>query len=178
MHRVILAQLGYSSHFSCEDTLDRLKLLVPLVVLLSPGLILVGLAQDQLTIDASKQPSPPARGRGPFPSSVSPGNSTHLPIRLELRIPSGPLQPDGTTLVDFVITNIGDDVILLPSSIKESDGPSAYLLTLWFTSDASRMRTSRTKRRAVQSRFKSFRPVRNSTAVSTTLTASSGLLRT
>src|SRR2546429_6262530 len=106
MHRVILAQLGYSSHFSCEDTLDRLKLLVPLVVLLSPGLILVGLAQDQLTIDASKQPSPPARGRGPFPSSVSPGNSTHLPIRLELRIPSGPLQPDGTTLVDFVITNI------------------------------------------------------------------------
>src|SRR2546429_318827 len=136
MHRVILAQLGYSSHFSCEDTLDRLKLLVPLVVLLSPGLILVGLAQDQLTIDASKQPSPPARGRGPFPSSVSPGNSTHLPIRLELRIPSGPLQPDGTTLVDFVITNIGDDVILLPSSIKESDGPSAYLLTLWFTSDA------------------------------------------
>ena len=136
MHRAILAQLGYSSHFSCEDTLDRLKLLVPLVVLLSPGLILVGLAQDQLTIDASKQPSPPARGRGPFPSSVSPGNSTHLPIRLELRIPSGPLQPDGTTLVDFVITNIGDDVILLPSSIKESDGPSAYLLTLWFTSDA------------------------------------------
>jgi hypothetical protein len=35
-----------------------------------------------------------------------------------------------------VITNIGDDVISLPSSIKESDGPSAYLLTLWFTSDA------------------------------------------
>jgi hypothetical protein len=53
-------RLGYSSHFCCEDTLDRLKLLVPLVVLLSPGLILVGLAQDQLTIDASKQPSPPA----------------------------------------------------------------------------------------------------------------------
>lgn len=113
-----------------------MKILVPLVVLVSPGLILVGLAQDQLTIDASKQPSPPARGRGPFPSSVSPGHSTHLPIRLELRIPSGPLQPDGTTPVDFVITNIGDDVISLPSSIKDSDGPSAYLMTLWFTSGA------------------------------------------
>jgi hypothetical protein len=116
--------------------LDRLKLLVALVVLLSPGVILVGLAQDQRTIDASKQPSPPARGRGPFPSSISPGHSTHLPIRLELRIPNGPLQADGTTLVDFVITNIGNDAISLPTSIKESDGPSSYVLTLWFTSDA------------------------------------------
>lgn len=109
---------------------------MPLAVLLIPGVILVGLAQDQLTIDASKQPSPPARGRGPFSSSISPGHSTHLPLRLELRIPSGPLQPDGTSLVDFVITNIGDDVILLPSSIKEGDGPSSYVLTLWLTSDA------------------------------------------
>jgi len=116
--------------------LDRLKLLVPLVLLLIPGVILVGLAQDQLTIDASKQPSPPARGRGPFSSSISPGHSTHLPVRLELRIPSGSLQPDGTTNVDFVITNIGDDVILLPSSTKENDGPSSYVLTLWLTSDA------------------------------------------
>jgi hypothetical protein len=114
----------------------RLKLLLPFTVLLSPGLILVGLAQDQLIIDASKQPSPPARGRGPFPGSPSPGHSASLPIRLELRISKGPLQPDGTTLVDFVITNIGDDVISLPSSIKESDGPSSYILTLWFTSDA------------------------------------------
>jgi len=118
--------------------LDRLKLLVPLVLLLIPGVILVGLAQDQLTIDASKQPSPPARGRGPFSPSVGPGHSTYLPIRLELRIQSGPLQPDGTALIDFVITNTGegDDVILLPSSIKESDGPSSYVLNLWFTSDA------------------------------------------
>ena len=53
-------------------------------------------------------------------------------------MPSGPLQPDGTALVDFVITNMGDkdDVILLPSSIKEGDGPSSYVLTLWLTSDA------------------------------------------
>ena len=118
--------------------MDRLKLHVPLVLLLIPGVILVGLAQDQLTIDASKQPSPPARGRGPFSPSVGPGHSAYLPIRLELRIQSGPLQPDGTTLIDFVITNTGegDDVILLPSSIKESDGPSSYVLNLWFTSDA------------------------------------------
>ena len=105
-------------------------------MLLIPGVILVGFAQVQVTIDASKQPSPPARGRGPFSSSTSPGHSTHLPIRLELRIPSGPLQPDGTSLVDFIITNVGDDVILLPSSIKEGDGPSSYVLTLWLTSDA------------------------------------------
>jgi hypothetical protein len=114
----------------------RLKLLLPFAVLLSPGLILLGVAQDQLTIDASKQPAPPARGRGPFPGSISPGHSARLPVRLELRIPNGPLQPDGTTLVDFVITNIGDQTISLPSSIKENDGPSSDVLTLWFTSDA------------------------------------------
>jgi len=37
--------------------LRRLKLLMPLAVLLNPGLIPAGLAQGQLTIDASKQPS-------------------------------------------------------------------------------------------------------------------------
>jgi hypothetical protein len=116
----------------------RLKLLLPLAVFLSSGLILLAVAQDQLTIDASKQPAPPPRGRGPSPGSVTPGHSTGLPIRLELWIPSGPLQPDGTTLVDFVITNVGgyDDTILLPSSIKQDDRLSSYILTLWFTSDA------------------------------------------
>ena len=113
----------------------RLKLLLPLAVLLSPGLVLVGLAQGQLTIDASKQPSPPARGRGPFPGSSSPGHSAHLPIRLELLIPNGPLQPDGTTLVDFVVTNVGTETIAVPSSLK-GNGPSSDILTLWFTSDA------------------------------------------
>jgi hypothetical protein len=113
-----------------------MKLLVPLVLLLVPDLILVGLAQDQLTIDASKQPSPPVRGRGPFSSSNGPGHSTFLPIRLELRMLSGQLQPDGTTFVDFMITNKRDDVILLPSSTKEGVGPSSYVLTLWLTSDA------------------------------------------
>ena len=113
----------------------RLKSLFPLVVLLSPGLILVGLAQHRLTIDASKQPSPTARGRGPFPGSIRPDHSARLPIRLELRIPSGPLQPNGTTFVDFVITNVGTETISLPSSIN-GNGQSSDILTLWFTSDA------------------------------------------
>jgi hypothetical protein len=115
--------------------LRRLKLLMPLAVLLNPGLIPAGLAQGQLTIDASKQPSGPARGRGPFPGASSPGHSTSLPIRLELRIPNGPLQLDGTTLVDFVITNVGTETIAVPSSLKEKE-LSSDILTLWFTSDA------------------------------------------
>jgi hypothetical protein len=53
-------------------------------------------------------------------------------------MPNGPLQPDGTTLVDFVITNIGDDMLLLPSSLNEDNGPSSYVLTLWLTSDATK----------------------------------------
>ena len=104
-------------------------------MLLSPGLILVGLAQHRLTIDASKQPSPPARGRGPFPGSIRPDHSARLPIRLELRIPNGPLQPNGTTFVDFVITNVGTETISLPSSIN-GNWQSSDILTLWFTSDA------------------------------------------
>ena len=136
IHRAILPPTSLLIRLCCEDAVRRLKLLLAFTVLLSPGLILVGLAQDQLIIDASRQPSPPARGRGPFPGSPSPGHSADLPIRLELRISNGPLQPDGTTLVDFVITNTGDDVLLLPSSIKVGDGPSSYILTLWFTSDA------------------------------------------
>jgi hypothetical protein len=113
----------------------RSKFLLPLAVLLSPGLILVGLAQDQLTLDASEQPVPPARGRGPFPGSISPGHSAHLPIRLELRIPNGPLEPNGTTLIDFVITNIGTGTIALPVSL-DGNGPRSDILTLWLTSDA------------------------------------------
>jgi hypothetical protein len=114
---------------------SKLKLLLPLSVLLSPGLILVGLAQDQVIIDASKQPAPPARGRGPFPGSTRQGHSARLPIRLELQISNGPLRPDGTTRVDFVITNVGTETITLPSSL-DGNGPSSGILTLWFTSDA------------------------------------------
>jgi hypothetical protein len=52
-----------------------------------------------------------------------------------LRISNGPLQPDGTTLVEFVITNVGTKTIALPSSL-DGNGPSSDILTLWFTSDA------------------------------------------
>lgn len=112
-----------------------LKLLLSMAVLLSPGLILVGPAQDLLKIDASKQPAPATRGRGPFPGSTSPGHSASLPIRLELQISNGPLQPDGTVLADFVITNIGTKTIAVPSSL-DGNGPSSDILTLWLTSDA------------------------------------------
>lgn len=115
--------------------MDRLKLLAALVALFSLGVVLVGSAQDQLTIDATKQPSPPARGRGPFPGSVTPGHSAGLPIQLELLIPTGELRPDGTTLVDFMITNVGTEPITLPSSVNQNiEGTD--VLTLWFTSDA------------------------------------------
>jgi hypothetical protein len=115
--------------------MNRSKLLVALVALLCSGVILVGSAQDELTIDATKQPSPPARGRGPFPGSTAPGHSAGLPIRLDLLIPTGELRPDGTVLVDFMITNVGTEPITLPSSVDQNMERTA-VLTLWLTSDA------------------------------------------
>lgn len=114
--------------------MHRLKLLLSMAVLLSPSVILVGAAQDLLKIDASKQLAPPARGRGPFPGAT-PGHSARLPIRLELQISNGPLQPDGTVLADFVITNVGTKTISVPSSL-DGNGRSSDILTLWLTSDA------------------------------------------
>ena len=64
IHCTILAPAGLLIPLLLGGQLDRLKLLVPLVVRLSPGVILVGLAQDQLTVGTSKRPSPPATGRG------------------------------------------------------------------------------------------------------------------
>ena len=115
--------------------MDRWKLLVPLAALLCPGVILVGSAQDQLTIDATKQPSPPPRGRGPFFGSASPGHSPGLPIRLELKVPTGELRPDGTTLIDFMITNVGTEPITLPISVDLYNSERTDLLTLWLTGD-------------------------------------------
>jgi hypothetical protein len=115
--------------------MHRLKLLSSVAMLLSPGLILVGPPQNLLEIDASKQPAPPARGRGSFPGSNNPGHSASLPIRLELQMSNGQLRPDGTVLADFVITNIGTETITVPSSL-DGNGPSSDILTLWLTSDA------------------------------------------
>jgi hypothetical protein len=117
--------------------MSRWTLLVGLIV--SPLIFLnvrvVALAQDTLTIDATKQPSPPLRAHGPFPGSTAPGHSAGLPIRLELLIPTGKLRSDGTVLVDFMITNIGTDPIALPSSTDQNLG-GTEILTLWLTSDA------------------------------------------
>jgi hypothetical protein len=108
--------------------MNQWKILVALVALSCTG------AQDYLTIDATRQPAPPSRGRGPFPYSANPGHSTGLPIQLEIQIPAGSLRPDGTTLVDFVITNVGTDPITLPISVDQNM-ERTDVLTLWLTSD-------------------------------------------
>jgi hypothetical protein len=96
------------------------------------------LSQDLLIIDASTQLSAPARGRGPFPGSNSPGHCINLPVRLALSFPSTELHPDQTLLVDFVITNVGTEAVRLPSSVNPNLEPRTSLLTLWITSDAIR----------------------------------------
>jgi hypothetical protein len=116
--------------------MNRIDLfLVPFALsCLSVGLVVA--AQDPLIVDATAQPSPPLRGRGPFPGSASPGHSAGLPIRLDLLIPTTELRPDGTALVDFVITNVRTEPITLPSSVKSEQHTA--VLTLWLTSDAIR----------------------------------------
>jgi len=115
--------------------MDQWKVLAALIALAFPGVIFVGSAQEQLTIDATKQPSPPMRGRGPLPGSGNPGHSLSLPIQLEVQIPTGKLRLDGTALLDFMITNVGTEAITLPVSVDQNlEG--ANTLALWFTSDA------------------------------------------
>lgn len=118
--------------------MNRLHSIVAAFPLLFLCVILVETAQNQFTIDATRQPGPPARARGPFPGSSSPGHSVNLPIRLELLFRTGDLRPDGTALVDFVITNVGPKPIILPSSPDQNVAPMApkVVLTLWLTSDA------------------------------------------
>jgi hypothetical protein len=115
--------------------MDLWKLLVALTALACPGVAFIGSAQDRLTIDATKQLSPPLRGRGPFPGSPTPGHSPGLPIRLVLQIPTGDLRPDETTPVDFLMTNVGREPIVLPISVDCGNEPTD-ILTLWFSSDA------------------------------------------
>jgi hypothetical protein len=100
-----------------------------------------GSAQGQVSIDALNQPSAPMRGRGPFPGSDKPGHSAGLPVRVELQIPTGELRPDGTTLVDFLITNVGTKPIMLPASVRQNASfdqgmERTDVLTLWVSSDA------------------------------------------
>jgi len=108
--------------------------------------IVVGRAQDQFSVDATRQPLPPARGRGPFPGSATAGHSADLPIRLDLLIPIGELKADGTVPIDFRITNIGSELIKLPVSINQGSflpqppdtDFTLDILTLWLTSDRIR----------------------------------------
>jgi hypothetical protein len=124
--------------------MQRLNLLLALAALLSPGAISAALAQDVLTLDATKQTMRPPRGRGPFPGSATPGHSDGFPIRLELQFST----PDkGSALLDFIMTNIGTEPIKLPCSVSpfqtlssadvpDSDIGGTSILTLWITSDA------------------------------------------
>ena len=127
--------------------MQRLNLLLALAALLSPGAISAALAQDVLTVDATKQTMRPPRGRGPFPGSATPGHSDSFPIRLELQFPSSEITPQGSVLVDVIMTNVGAEPIKLPCSVSlfqtlssadvpDPDIGGTSMLTLWITSDA------------------------------------------
>jgi hypothetical protein len=115
----------------------KVKIFVVIATLLCVAGGLAGSAQNELNelvIDASKQQPRPSRGRGPFPGSPSPGHTAGLPIRLQLLMPTHELRPDGTTAVDFVVTNISTEPIILPSSTVLFNAPMESLV-LWVTSD-------------------------------------------
>lgn len=112
-----------------------LKLFVTCFAIFCSIMIVVGESQYELTIDATSQPGPPVRGRGPFPGSALPGHSVGFPVRLDLLVPTGKLEPNGTTLIDFVITNIGTEPIKLPFSVDQNISHT-HILTLYFSSDA------------------------------------------
>ena len=122
--------------------MNRLHSIVALFPVLFLCAVLVGTAQNQFTIDATRLPETPPRGRGPFPGSATPGHSANLPIRVDLLFPTGALRPDGTTLVDFVITNVGTEPIMLPSAVNQNFARTirTVVLTLWLTSDATKDR--------------------------------------
>jgi hypothetical protein len=115
--------------------MKRLKLFATCFGLFCSVMILAGESRYELTIDATSQPSPPARGRGPFSGSALPGHSVGFPVRLDLMIATGKLEPNGTTLIDFIITNIGAEPIKLPFSVDQNISHT-QILTLYLTSDA------------------------------------------
>jgi len=98
--------------------------------------------EERLSIDATSQTSPPLRGRGPFPHSDKPGHSGAFPVELELIVPTGELRPDGTILVDFLLTNVGSESLYIPVQVNEAtllngnENPAFALdvLTLYLTS--------------------------------------------
>ncbi len=115
--------------------MNRLKLFVTCFGLFCSVMILAGESRYELTIDATSQPSPPLRGRGPFPGSALPGPSVGFPVRLDLVVATGKLEPNGTALIDFTLTNIGAEPIRLPFSVDQNISHT-HVLTLYLTSDA------------------------------------------
>jgi hypothetical protein len=123
------------------NRLNRANLLIALITFSCLGARLVLATQIQLTVDATSQPAGPARARGPFPGSNSAGHSAGLPIRLELLVPTSQLSPEGTMLVDFLITNVSAKPIRLPSALRQTSANTekpVSVMTLWLTSDAVR----------------------------------------
>ena len=116
-----------------------LILVSALLALASPAPTARAAAPSSIPIDATQQPSPPVRGRGPFPGSDTPGHSPGLPLRLQLKIPGGRLQANGSVLVDFILTNVGTVPLTLPCSVDWTIfkfGATTEILTLWISSDA------------------------------------------
>ena len=117
----------------------RTRLIFVIVAALYCSLVLVGAPKYSLTIDATQQLAPPARGRGPFPRSVIPGYTPDLPLIVELKVPTGKIRSDGNVLMDFVITNSGAEAIRFPLSVHQPSlmywSSGMDVLTLFFTAD-------------------------------------------
>jgi hypothetical protein len=58
-----------------------------------------------------------------------------FPVRLDLVVATGKLEPNGTALIDFTITNIGAEPIRLPFSVDQNISHTE-ILTFYLTSDA------------------------------------------
>jgi hypothetical protein len=69
-----------------------------------------------------------------LPRFRSSGHSVGFPVRLDLSVPTGKLGPNGTTLIDFIITNIGAEPIKIPSSVDQNI-THTHTLTLYLTLD-------------------------------------------
>jgi hypothetical protein len=94
-----------------------------------------GEPQYALMIDTTNKSGSPVRGRGPFPASALPGHSAGFPLRLDVVAP-GKLEANGTTPIDFIVTNIGAEPIKLPISFDGNNSSPRNILTLYLTSDA------------------------------------------
>jgi len=104
------------------------------------AMFLIGAEKYSLTIDATKQMAPPARGRGPFPRSVIPDYVPDLSLKVELAFPDGRILSNGNVLMDFVITNTGGEAIRFPLSVHQPSfrywtSGMTDVLTLFFTAD-------------------------------------------